>query len=178
MIKFRKGEEKDVESIVKIYDGILLNEENGKSHIGWIRGVYPVENTAKDALAAGELFVAEENGKILASARINKTQVCEYKNACWKYKNVPDDKVMVLHTLVVSPFYEGKGIGTKFVKFYEKYAVENNCPYLRMDTNEKNTMARKLYEKLGYSEADIIKCDFNGIKNIRLVCLEKTLAGI
>lgn len=52
---------------------------------------------------------------------------------------------------------------------------ENGCKYLRMDTNEKNTNARRLYKKLGYREADILPCTFNGIEGVRLVCLEKML---
>ena len=84
------------------------------------------------------------------------------------------DRVMVLHTLAVDPMCAGKGIGSGFVKFYEDYAAENNCPYLRMDTNERNTAARRLYNKLGYREADIVPCDFNGIRGVRLVCLEKS----
>lgn len=36
-----------------------------------------------------------------------------------------------------------------------------------------NTGARKLYKKLGYTEADIVSCVFNGIEGVQLVCLEK-----
>ena len=44
-----------------------------------------------------------------------------------------------------------------------------------MDTNARNTRARKLYQKLGYEETGIVKCTFNGIPDIQLVCLEKDL---
>ena len=37
------------------------------------------------------------------------------------------------------------------------------CPYLRMDTNEKNAAARRLYARLGYKEIGIVDCEFNGI---------------
>ncbi len=59
--------------------------------------------------------------------------------------------------------------------FYEDYALEQGCRYLRMDTNVKNTAARTLYARLGYRETGIIPCVFNGISGVRLVCLEKTL---
>ena len=42
-----------------------------------------------------------------------------------------------------------------------------------MDTNEKNAAARRLYARLGYREAGIVPCVFNGIKGVGLVCLEK-----
>ena len=60
-------------------------------------------------------------------------------------------QVMVLHTLAVDPECSGRGYGGKFIDFYEKYASENGCDYLRIDTNVKNTIARHIYEKHGYS---------------------------
>lgn len=117
----------------------------------------------------------DEEGEVVAAARINQVQVPEYADADWRYKDILDKQVMVLHTLVVDPDTSGKGYGTVFVDYYEKYALEHNCPYLRMDTNERNTAARKLYKKLGYWEADIVSCVFNGIEGVQLVCLEKKL---
>ena len=76
---------------------------------------------------------------------------------------------------MVEPACSGKGYGTKFVAFYEDYARENGCPYLRMDTNARNKAARKLYAGLGYWEAGIMPCVFNGIPGVQLVCLEKKL---
>ena len=80
---------------------------------------------------------------------------------------------MVLHTLVVRPDLAGRGYGRQFVAFYEQYARERGCPCLRLDTNERNAAARRLYAKLGYREAGIIPCVFNGIGGVNLVCLEK-----
>ena len=45
---------------------------------------------------------------------------------------------------------------------------------LRMDTNEKNAAARRLYARLGYREADIVPCAFNSIPNVRLVLAART----
>ncbi len=171
----RKGDARDIGAVVKIYDNILEKEAAGKKRIGWVKGVYPTERTAMEALECGELFVCEEKGVIVAAARINQKQVPEYANACWEY-DVSDSRIMVLHTLVVDPGEEGKGWGRRFVRFYEEYALQNGCGYLRMDTNEINTAARSLYKKLGYREAGIVPCNFNGIEGVQLVCLEKKVA--
>jgi len=61
------------------------------------------------------------------------------------------------------------------VAFYEQYALQNGCFYLRMDTNARNTRARALYKSLGYTEPDIVPCVFNGIPGVQLVLLEKKL---
>jgi ribosomal protein S18 acetylase RimI-like enzyme len=59
--------------------------------------------------------------------------------------------------------------------FYEKYAKENGCPYLRIDTNERNARARAFYKKIGYKEIGIVPCRFNGIEGVNLVLLEKKI---
>ena len=88
---------------------------------------------------------------------------------------VCEEEVMVLHTLAVSPNATRRGLGSAFVKFYEEYAIQKGCSVLRMDTNEQNTIARKLYRKLGYLEAGMVPCEFNGIPGVNLVLLEKKL---
>ena len=46
---------------------------------------------------------------------------------------------------------------------------------LRIDTNAKNAAARRLYARLGFREAAIVPCTFNGLSGVALVCLEKRL---
>ena len=144
MAGFRKADMKDIASVASIYQKIHEEEQKGRLKIGWLPDVYPVENTARDAFERQELFVFEEEGKIKASAIINQSQVDVYAGGTWKYP-AKAKEVMVLHTLVVSPDAGRKGIGSKFVDFYEAYARARGCRVLRMDTNEKNVAARSLY---------------------------------
>ena len=176
MSVIRKGAAADIPQIAAIYDRIHTREEAGQSAVGWVRDIYPTRATAQAALDAGELFVLERGGAVAAAARINQIQVPEYANARWQHPQAPAEQVMVLHTLVVDPLQGGRGLGTAFVRFYKEYAREKGCPYLRMDTNEKNRSARALYARLDYQESGIVDCRFNGISGVRLVCLEKTLA--
>ncbi len=170
----RKATYKDINDIVKIYERIHDLEEAGELSIGWIRDVYPVRKTAEDSLKRDDLFIIEDNERIVASAIINRIQVPDYKYAKWNH-TASDDEVMVLHTLTVDPAMGRKGYGRAFVDFYEDYARKNGCHELRMDTNAKNKTARLMYEKLGYTESDIVPCVFNGIPDVMLVCLEKNL---
>ena len=171
----RKANQNDLPKVVEIYNKILTNEEKGLITIGWIRDIYPTINTAKEALKRDDLFVYENEDRIIvASAIINRNQVDVYEKGNWK-NNVNDDKIMVLHTLTVDPSYSHMGIGRKFVEFYENYAKNNNCTELRIDTNEKNNIAREFYKKIGYTEIGIVSTIFNGIPNVNLVLLEKAL---
>lgn len=173
-MQFIKAEEKHIDAIEGIYSRIIDAQEQGRLTVGWQRGVYPTRQTALDALGRGDLFVCVDGGQVVAAAIINRIQVPVYAEVGWLYPAGPDE-VMVLHTLVVDPLRAGRGYGTAFVAYYESYAKNNGCPVLRMDTNEKNAAARRLYARLGYREAGIVPCVFNGIKGVGLVCLEKKL---
>ena len=170
----RKATEEDLEAVGRLYEAIHSEEEEGRLTIGWQRGVYPTCDTAMAALAAGELFVGYDGDDLVGAAIINQKQVDAYHGAPWA-QDAPDSGVMVLHTLAVSPLHSGKGWGRAFVSFYEQYAAEHGCRELRMDTNSLNTAARSLYAKLGYREIAIVPTVFNGMPDIDLVLLEKTL---
>ena len=170
----RKAVEADLAAVAAIYDKLHTEEEAGRATIGWIRGVYPTEDTARTALDRGDLFVQEDGGKIVGAAIINQTQVDAYCGGTWQY-DAEDWEVMVLHTLVIDPDTAGRGFGKQFVAFYEDYARKNGCKVLRMDTNCRNARARAMYGRLGYREAGIVPCVFNGIEGVELVLLEKTL---
>lgn len=169
----RKATEKDLPEVSRIYEEIHTEEENGAVTIGWIRSIYPTAATAEQALQRGDLFVEDDNG-IVGAAIINQQQVDSYLSAKWNY-DIPEQEVMVLHTLMISPKVSGKGYGRSFVDFYEQYALSHNCHYLRMDTNAVNQRARALYKKLDYQEVDIVPTVFNGIENVQLVLLEKRI---
>ena len=173
-ILIRKATQKDTAAVQRIYDDIHTEEESGRAEIGWIRGIYPDARTIKDALARNDLFVVEIDGKTVGTVIFNQIQVDSYKGAPWQY-DAPDSEVMVMHTLVIDPAEKGRGLGKAVAKFYEQYALENGCRYLRIDTNEKNSAARSFYKKLGYKEIGIRGCNFNGIKGVNLVLLEKKI---
>lgn len=173
-IVIRKAAAEDIPAVAAIYEAIHAEEAAGRTTTGWLRHIYPIRATAEEALRRDELYVMEEAGCILAAAKINREQVDVYAAVAWEYP-AAEDEVLVLHTLVVDPAVRRRGLGAAFVAFYEEFAGGLGCSVLRMDTNERNLAARELYKKLGYREAGIVPCVFNGIPGVRLVCLEKSL---
>ena len=174
ILPIRLAREYDIPAVAAIYDRVLREEEQGRYTIGWIRGIYPTEETAGTAIAAVELFVLETEGKVIASARINHEQMPAYARVSWSV-DAAQDQVMVMHTLTVDPEMNGCGAGKRFLQFYEEYALEHGSYVLRIDTNERNLNARRMYAAAGYEEKGIIPCEFNGIPDVGLVCMEKVL---
>ena len=169
----RKAVSDDLDGVAAVYEEIHDMEEAGTVTTGWLRGVYPTKATAEAALRRGDLFVMEEDGRIIGSALINQIEVDRYRGAPWKYGG----EVCVLHTLTISPKSQHKGLGRQFVEYYEQYALGRGWYELRLDTNERNARARQLYAKMGYQEIAVVPAVFNGIPDVNLVLLEKNIKG-
>ena len=71
----RLATEADLDAIEAIYNAIHDQEEAGLATIGWDRATYPTRETAQAALVENDLFVMEEEQRIVAAARINQEQV-------------------------------------------------------------------------------------------------------
>ena len=174
MMTVRKACPNDLAALTAIYEETHTLEEQGMTATGWIRGVYPTGETARRAIEEGEMYVLEEDGVIAACARFNRHQEDVYALVPWQTPAEPDE-VLVMHTLVVSPAHRGRGCAHAFAAWYEEEARRLGCRALRIDTNARNAAARRLYASLGYRESAIVPCKFNGIPDVALVCLEKSL---
>lgn len=173
-LRFRKAGWNDLDAICGIYEKSHDAEEAGLSTTGWLRGVYPVRSVAEAALGRDDMYVAEADGRVVATGVINQIQVDVYYDCDWKYR-AADEEVSVLHTLAVDPDARGLGTGPAFVRFWEQLAADQGCKVLRIDTNARNKRARKMYAKLGYIETDIVPTVFNGIPGVDLVLMEKKI---
>ena len=171
----RKATTNDIPAIAAIYDEIHNREAAGETTTGWLRDVYPVRRTAEEAVARGDMFVQEDaDDRIVGTGIINQLQVDVYEDGNWQYP-APDDEIMVIHTLIISRKTNARGLGSEFLAFYESYAKEQGCSFLRLDTNARNTAARSFYKKHGYTEIGIVPTVFNGIPGVDLVLIEKKL---
>ena len=107
-LSFRKATKDDIDAIVRIYERTHDAEEAGLTTTGWVRGIYPVRAVAEGSLERDDMYVAEYDGKVVATGIINQTQVNVYLDCDWEYE-APDDKVCVLaHTRGGDPTREAE----------------------------------------------------------------------
>lgn len=169
----RKANINDLEKIEKLYSDVLDYEETHHfSH--WKRGLYPTINTAKTAIENGTMFVGEDNQVLFGSVILNQNQAPEYKNMNWTYK-VPDEEILVVHTLCISPFFQKQGKGSELLNFAQDYAKNLGCKYIRLDTHQDNMPAFNLYIKSGFNYVGTapFAMDYGNIENLK--CLDKKL---
>ena len=72
-----------------------------------------------------------------------------------------------LDDLSVTERFRGKGIGTKLIKFAERYAADSNVPVTSLHVERSNTAARYLYQRLGYAVSGEEDERFRMTKHIR-----------
>lgn len=171
----RLAQESDLPAIVKIYNEIL-DEEEGRpvSYTNWQRGKYPTGDTARKALKEGTLWVALEDGDLYGCFNLNGIQLEEYDDIPW---SIPArrDEVGVIHTLVVSPRWTGRGKARELVAFCEEEARRQGKTVIRLDTYEGNAPANAMYPRLGYHYAGAAEFFFQGFIHEVLKCYEKQL---
>lgn len=165
----------DVDIVSNIYDLIHQQEESGILTIGWKRNIYPIRETALHAFSKDSLFIMCIDEKVVASAIIDQHQPEGYSSVEWLYA-ADDNKVGVLHTLVVHPDFFGQGLAKEFVTFFETYCRALGYKVVRMDTQVKNTRPFNLYPKLGYKLAAIKMVPFQSLpEKVELAMFEKRL---
>ncbi len=171
----RPAKESDLTAISKIYDEILDEEERRPvSYTNWQRGKYPTAHSARLALDEGTLWVAEEAGEVYGCVNLNAVQLPEYDAIPW---SIPTgrDQVMVIHTLVISPRWAGRGKAREMVAFCEDEARRQGKTVIRLDTYEGNAPANAMYPRLGYHFAGATEFFFQGFIHEILNCYEKPL---
>ncbi|MDO4312823.1 MAG: GNAT family N-acetyltransferase [Eubacteriales bacterium] len=139
----------DLDSIEEGYREHFTYERTNGAYTVFKEGVYPTRSDAEKALRNKGLYVYEENGVIMGSMILDRRQPAEYRTIHWP-GGASDEKVRVIHLLMVRPGMAGKGIGSALVKKALEMAKEDSCVAVRLDTGEQNTPAVALYRKLGF----------------------------
>lgn len=171
----RPAQAQDLPAIAAIYEAILdLEDTRSASFTNWQRGKYPTLDTARQALQAGTLFTAEENGEVYGCVNLNGEQLPEYAKIPWQYP-AQDSEVGVIHTLVIHPAWSGRGKARELVQFCEDHCRQQGKRVIRLDTYIKNLPANTMYPRLGYRFAGTSEFLFQGFLPEQLNCYEKLL---
>ncbi|WP_339924844.1 GNAT family N-acetyltransferase [uncultured Cyclobacterium sp.] len=72
------------------------------------------------------------------------------------YWGKQQDKAIYVHSLIVKEAYNGKGIGQRVLEEIGLKAKNEDCQYLRLDSDSKNPKLCKYYENLGFKKVGII----------------------
>ena len=152
----RKAEFTDLHQILKIYeDAREFMRQTGNPNQWW--DYHPAENLLREDIPKGQLYVWEEDGKLLAAFAyipgIDPTYL-QIDGPGW----LNEEPYGVIHRIAVAQ--RGQGL---IAKIFD-WALER-CPNLRIDTHMHNQPMRRALEKYGFQYCGIIRI-FNGDERI------------
>ncbi|WP_338447827.1 GNAT family N-acetyltransferase [Niallia oryzisoli] len=162
----RKGRNEDIPAIMKLVKDTvqIMKEEKSDQWDEKYPTVTIFENDAKNE----SLYVYEENGKVFGSITVDTNLPNEYHDISWRKKT----SAYTFHRLVISAAARKKGMASSLIAYAEKIALQNNVPYMKIDTYSLNKKAQALFEKCGYVKAG--EMAFHGKEN-PFYCYDKIL---
>lgn len=134
----------------------------------WQQGYPNHESMSKDILLHN-LFGVYENEELTCVAAliigIEKTYVNMVEGR-WEVETSPLD--LVIHRIAISNKYRGKGYAFAMMNFAYKYAKENGCKSIKVDTHRVNSPMKNLLIKCGYKEQGVIDLNHGEEDQLRL----------
>jgi len=145
----QKATLEDIDELETLYNELNDHFSLITNYPGWIKGIYPVRQTAIDGIEDNSLFVCRVDGKIAGSVILNHHPEEAYHQVQWQ---TPDQyqNIFVIHTLVVHPYFFKQGIGEKLMDFAKQQAIARGIKSIRLDVSVNNMPAIRLYEKMEY----------------------------
>lgn len=127
----------DAATVIELLNGFSRQSSRG--------GELPedIKSTLIDNLIAfgkALVYLAEDGGQAMGLA-----------NCFMTFSTFKNSIVLNIHDFFITEEYQGKGVGTGFLKFIEKDAAAQNICRITLEVYANNKNAVALYEKLGFS---------------------------
>ena len=141
-----RAAESDLPELLDLYKRVTAEMENSGLR-QWHWGVYPTEGMIRDDVARGLMYIQRTDGAIAGAVSVfSGTDEPEYAEVPWTCGVNPG----YFHRLAVDPSMQGMGIAGGMLDDIQQILRGAGCDSVRCDTNDKNTRARRLYEKMGF----------------------------
>lgn len=137
-LKLLKAQESDVDEIMELYKLVIKT-----TFTTWDEN-YPDKNLILSDIKNGNLFVLKDDGKCIAVSFLGKK---EKDDETW---SVDLKRPLSVARICVSPKYQGKGVGTKFMAMLVSEAKNQGADGMHFHVCTKNPAAMKMYEKNGF----------------------------
>jgi ribosomal protein S18 acetylase RimI-like enzyme len=149
VISIRKANLDQFQDVRAFYHAVIDGIGDAQNSVKWKKDIYPSPEFLAESLNNGELFVAEESGKIIGAMILNHQGNDMYREYCWPTE-AGDLEVTVIHALGVHPSFGGKGCAKQMVQFAIDYSRQQQQKAIRLDVLKGNLRAEKLYSGLGF----------------------------
>ena len=104
------------------------------------------------------LTIGIEEGEIKSSFALNDRLPEEWNLGHWS--SFPESAIYALHSLAVKPGNQRRGLGLGAVLEAIETARRDDRKTIRLDVASHNTIARKMYEKAGFTYLETITIEY------------------
>lgn len=152
--------ETDGETVNGLFEEIMDYEERTTKYSVFQKDVYPTADLLMHYIKDGIVFLLQN-----AENEYCGCIVCDYEEPEeYRGLNWTSGKAIVIHLLAISPRQYGKGYGSALVEHIFRFAKEQGCISVKLDTGGQNKPARHLYEKkLGFRVVAVREMNVGGI---------------
>lgn len=141
----RKGKNSDIDDIMSIKNAVvILMKESGNNQ--WSES-YPARDTLLNDIENENLYIYEEDGKVLGFIVADNHHAYEYDDIPWELARLDS---IAFHRAAVDPRAQGKGIASKLFDEVEAHFKNEGYLGVHTDTNLNNLPMQSLFEKRGY----------------------------
>ena len=158
----RRATASDFAAVRDFYWQLTDDLEGAPYHPVWKKGEYPNDEYLQASIAAGELWVAEAEGKIAASMVVNDRCNEGYLKAQWAVEAAPGE-FTIIHTLGVGMDFQRRGIGYAMTRHAISLAAEAGHKAVRLDLIDQNRPAAPAYTKLGFRKCDTLRLYYESV---------------
>lgn len=149
------GTQADIDEIARLYDDLNDYLTSHTNYPGWIKGIYPVRETAVSGIEEGTLYIVRRGGCIAGTFILNHKPEDGYGTVNWP-DELEEKDVFIIHTLALHPLYLKHGMGMEIMEWIINYCRMAGGKAIRLDTYEKNIPAIQLYQKCGFQYIDTV----------------------
>lgn len=160
----------DLIKLDKLYTHCVLDLNSRGIH-QWDSS-YPNMDTYRTSIKSRSQYIFEDNELIIGAVILNGIQAEEWSAVPWNYN---DEKILIVHALVINPLFQGKGNGQKVLELCEQYAMNNGFVAIRLDVFSENPYAIKLYERNLFQKVGEVTFYFKPEGHQQYYCYEKNL---
>jgi len=158
----------DLNTIEQIY--IFCKEDLLARQIYQWDDTYPNRDYFENCIEDGSIYVMKDGEQLLGIVVLDECQSSEWDEIEWQGK-----KPLVIHSLMVHPSHQGKGIGKLVLHASERLAKEQGYTSIRLDSCSGNEAACSFYRRQNYFERGSVHFDSKPKGHERYICFEKTL---
>ncbi|KAB7668883.1 GNAT family N-acetyltransferase [Bacillus sp. B1-b2] len=158
--------------MLPIINDIYVNSQRRLLEQGILQwdGNYPNIDYFTACIKKQQLFVFIRNERITGHVVLNEWESEEWDSIQWQ-----GNKPIIIHSLMIDPRFQGKGLARKMIAACENFAKVKGYGSVRLDAFSGNEQAMKLYSKLEYEKRGSIFYSSKPKGYEEYVCMEKLL---